>query len=374
MRENLSVVLARLDASLPPGCGLGAAIENVGNSAGEVKSLIDLVIKIEQVILAMRHDLRKPSDTVGSKRLRDGENADELLARVSTPLCHFDPFQFSAPKGKFPLDFFEEGFSVGECFVKKEDVSFTIVLPDMDLRGNACGHHSLYVSLACAYKMGKQNVSVIQIPERSLTGIPAESFSAISDLPAEVGEVKRLRSLTSCGRAFSAMGKSPLVTSDPGVFQSSNGNPAVRCYHKVNEGYLYPLSSGWLFSGKPVVFISRESVVDATIGGSALKTVEVKIKYSNLSKKCASIEYGMISREEVPFLKKYITNSSIVHDLHQNRGTPDQAAENSHHPETIMRAGFEEDDSDHDFSPTNTSDDFSESDDESDSGSNGSAR
>ncbi|KAJ3167292.1 FACT complex subunit [Geranomyces variabilis] len=113
-------------------------------------------------------------------------------------------------------------------------------------------------------------------------------------------------------------GKKIMAPSDS--FSSAHGQSGIKCAHKANEAFLYPLERSILSIPKPPIFISHAEIsavtfsrVDQTGGSNALKTFEIKF---NL-REGQEHTFGSVAREEYEPLERFFRSKKlkVINDL-----------------------------------------------------------
>jgi hypothetical protein len=96
---------------------------------------------------------------------------------------------------------------------------------------------------------------------------PAASPAA----PALVALLAAAAGAAASGAVTAGAGPLRVTQPSPLHFASAEGAPAVPCYHKSNDGLLYPLKAGVFFLGRPLIFVpaSRVSALDSHGAGSS---------------------------------------------------------------------------------------------------------
>ena len=115
----------------------------------------------------------------------------------------------------------------------------------------------------------------------------------------------------------------PLVRADKSVFCSSTGTSAIKCYHGVHDGLLYPLPNGILFMKKPFIFIAAETIGEFVFGrgGSAVgRTVDVVIT----TDAGAVHEFGMIDKVETEPLRRYAAHLAKLRERADRRAVNEE--------------------------------------------------
>lgn len=93
-----------------------------------------------------------------------------------------------------------------------------------------------------------------------------------------------------------------------------SGMPFVSCYYGVNDGVLFPLSTGLLFF-KPPLFLHRSTLhsIDCTTGSNRYLTLSVVVTNNNESTSDdeMTMEFTNIHKQEQDVLHQYIHNTLI---------------------------------------------------------------
>jgi hypothetical protein len=93
---------------------------------------------------------------------------------------------------------------------------------------------------------------------------------------------------------------------DKAIFASSHGDGSVKCYHKVNDGALYPLRRCLLFGPRPIVCVPHTDIASVTVGrgggSGAARTFDLDVKLRDGK----MVQFGMIEIEELDALRAYV--------------------------------------------------------------------
>ncbi|KAJ3161063.1 FACT complex subunit [Geranomyces michiganensis] len=110
------------------------------------------------------------------------------------------------------------------------------------------------------------------------------------------------------------------ITAPSDSFSSAHAQSGIKCAHKANEAFLYPLERSILSIPKPPIFISHAEIsavtfsrVDQTGGSNALKTFEIKF---NL-REGQEHTFGSVAREEYEPLERFFRSKKlkVINDL-----------------------------------------------------------
>jgi hypothetical protein len=98
-------------------------------------------------------------------------------------------------------------------------------------------------------------------------------------------------------------------TSDKSIFSSSQGEPSIKCYNKVNEGALFPLRRAFVWLGKPLLVLPLSTIAEVKVarGGGAARTFDIDIK--PLDGKV--VNFSMLDVNELAPLTDYVSTRTF---------------------------------------------------------------
>lgn len=161
--------------------------------------------------------------------------------------------------------------------------------------------------------------------------------------------------------------KSPLNVDEPSsqYFSGSRGNAALKCYHSVNDGYLFPLPSGVAFIQKPTLFLSNQDIERIELGRQAqggARNFDVNIQMVDGT----AHEIRMIEKEEMGPLSAYVLKTGVNDEKKKKKNVAQMSSNGSENGKTKVdgddNAADDDDESDDDkedsdFSSSGVSDD-----------------
>lgn len=97
---------------------------------------------------------------------------------------------------------------------------------------------------------------------------------------------------------------------DKAIFSSSSGQASVKCYHKVNDGVLFPLRRAFIFGPRPLVCLPHSEVEGVSVGrsgGSVTKTFDLDVRMSDGK----TVQFSMLDNEELEGLRRYVSTRTF---------------------------------------------------------------
>ena len=98
----------------------------------------------------------------------------------------------------------------------------------------------------------------------------------------------------------------------PSGFKTSKDSEALKCSNKANEGFLYPLSTAFLFVHKPVTYILHKDITHIELmriqdHTSVARTFDISI----VSKTDGSVTFSGIDKQDYPKLLEYFREKKM---------------------------------------------------------------
>ncbi|EER07769.1 structure-specific recognition protein, putative [Perkinsus marinus ATCC 50983] len=193
---------------------------------------------------------------------------DELIQKSGaasgggTTVCQFLNIPIVLPRGHYDLDMFRSSFKLrGKSFdytIKYMNVSRMFMLPKPD-----SVHISFVLGLDQPVRQGNTAYSFLVMQydkEREVEDLAI-------NLDDEELEKCKLQKVVNGEKLYAVMGQlfkhmtGKNVVTPCQDFKASNGYNCVRCSHKANDGFLYPLKKSFLFVNKPVMWIRYDDVL-----------------------------------------------------------------------------------------------------------------
>lgn len=98
----------------------------------------------------------------------------------------------------------------------------------------------------------------------------------------------------------------------PGKFLSADGQAAVNCSLKVNEGYLYPLERSLLFTTKPTVFIPYSDISNVTVARAGELTTSNRTFDMEVNlRDGTSHKFANIMKEEQNTIESFLKEKNV---------------------------------------------------------------
>jgi len=167
----------------------------------------------------------------------------------------------------------------------------------------------------------------------------------------------------------------------PKYFLSSAGDACIKAYIKANEGLLFLLPSGIVWT-KPLTFIPAAEIEDVEFNTGAAKTIDLVVSCPDASAKTGykNWEFAMIQASEQAHIAKYFRKMTKKGHIEQKEYSDDEEEEetenNAEQPATTAAEGAaketapEDDDDmssdDDEYDPDKTDDEAAEEEDDDD--------
>ncbi|KAI8915430.1 hypothetical protein DFJ77DRAFT_368693 [Powellomyces hirtus] len=289
------------------------------------------------------------------------------------PVASFENILCLTPRGRFEVELHEEFFRLrGKSHDYKIMYSSIIVLSLLPKPDDL--HHMFVIGLDPPLRQGQTrypflvfqfekeeeveldiNMEDATFAERSAQGLQKSYDGPVYDVVSGIMSALTGKKIT-----------------EPVTFKSSQGQSGIKCAHKANEAFLYPLEKSILSIPKPPIFLAQSEIAAVTFsrvgqtGGSALKTFEIKFNLRS----GPEYTFGSIAREEYEPLESFFRAKKIKVLNEMADATPgyiedsDGGSENEGGTRKRSRAdnvdafGDEDEDSseDEDFAPEDESD------------------
>ncbi|KAF4677063.1 FACT complex subunit [Perkinsus chesapeaki] len=179
-----------------------------------------------------------------------------------TTICQFLNIPIVLPRGHYDLDMFRSSFKLrGKSFdytIKYMNVSRMFMLPKPD-----GVHVSFVLGLDQPVRQGNTAYSFLVMQYDKEREVEDLSINLDDE---ELAKCK-LQKVVSGEKLYAVMGQLFKHVTGKNVvtpcqdFKASNSYNCVRCSHKANDGFLYPLKKSFLFVNKPVMWIRYDDVL-----------------------------------------------------------------------------------------------------------------
>ena len=279
---------------------------------------------------------------------------------------------FLTPRGRYAIEMYQKFFrmhgktydykimysNINRCFLleRPDGISSAFVISlEEPIRQGKQGYPHLVLQL-------KKNEAEIEVnlPENELKAYEGHlSERMAGQLPQLVATL------------FKYLVKKKVYTS--GKFTTHNGDRAVKCALKAQEGLLYPLEKSFMFIHKPTNFIRYEDVhyvefqrYAGTTGANASRNFDLLVKCKNITggDQAQEFIFSAIDRREFPELSKFLNSKKMkVRNLKE---THEPAAPNVMQSLGPEDGEIDESEEDSDFGPGGSASSSNASSEESD--------
>ena len=261
------------------------------------------------------------------------------VARLPPGFATLKDVSCITPRGKHDVEFTESGFTLiakGAAAATTPPVVvpasiangvFSLQIKDKYKTGPAGITHLVVITLASPVMLGKTPHKAIAFSESGAALAKAGSVSVLVSRPIATAGLKDAKALglaSGDGAGASISGEDSfavlrrLLTSvfgklgeeDKGVFCSSAGQASVKCYHKVNDGVLFPLRRAFIFGPRPLVCLPHSEIAGVSVGrsgGAATRTFDFDV--TTLDGK--TVQFSMLENDELEPLRKYVSTRSF---------------------------------------------------------------
>lgn len=229
-------------------------------------------------------------------------------------IASFADVLFLTPRGRFDIDFYSTSLRLrGKTYdhkIQYQQIERIFSLPKPDDI-----HHLMVIQINPPLRQGQTPypylvLQVTKDEELELeVNVSEEEFKEKYD-----GKLKRKYDQQThlvLSHVFRGLSDKRIII--PGSFTSRQGQAAVSCSLKVNEGYLYFLDRSLLFVYKPTVYVPYSDIRAVTISraGDSLtsnRTFDLEIKL----KSGATHKFANIDKEEQKGIEYYLKEKSVT--------------------------------------------------------------
>ncbi len=281
---------------------------------------------------------------------------------------------FMAPRGKFSIQMLPTSFVMkGPKYtysIKYSNLnSFYLLQLSPDISAFVIGldkpirqGQQKYQNLAMELPAFKESITLNLTPEQE---------AQFPDL--QVSMEDEFRSLVA--KVFKAVsGKNVFI---PKKYQTVAGSYAMKCVHKTNNGFLFPLTKAFVFIYKPTLIVLFEDIKRVVykryskIAKSANRHFDISFVLKEQAQKkyeCKEFLFQNIDRIEFPNLNSYLEDRKIETEFEQNASSKQEDYDDDEGDDEKYERGSDENSSEEDDDYEGGSDEGSD-DDESGSGS-----
>jgi structure-specific recognition protein 1 len=235
------------------------------------------------------------------------------LGEKDESIASFEDVLFLTPRGRYDLEVYGTYFKLhGKSYSYKilhKSVNRLFILP------RPGGQTTLVISLDPAIRQGNTTHPFLQLSFKD-----EDEIELKPNLPEDVLVKKYEGKLAPVmtGTYFEILGSvlsafTNRKINGTGAFETAYGDKCIKCSHKANDGFLFPLEKSFFFIHKPPVYIRHEEVSSVEFlriiqtSGTASRTFDVLLNLRNSE----HLSFTGMNREEFKNVYEYMQSKNL---------------------------------------------------------------